>query len=248
MSGITPMDLVAALVGLIAGGVAAVTGFGIGSLLTPLLAWQVDTRVAVAAVSIPHLLGTGLRLWLLRGEVNRRVLIHFGLASAAGGLIGAVLHGWVHSRGMTMLFGVVLLFAAGAETAGLARRLRVRGWMAWLAGAASGLLGGLVGNQGGIRAAGLIGFDLSKKGLVATATAVALVVDGVRIPVYLWLHAADVAALSWWVVLATTGVVTGTLLGNRVLAILPEASFRRLLVVVLLVLGLLMLGRGALAR
>lgn len=69
---------------------AAVTGFGIGSLLTPLLALQVDTRLAVAAVSIPHVVGT---------------------------------------------------------------ELRFRGWVAWVAGAASGLLGGLVGNQGGIRSA-----------------------------------------------------------------------------------------------
>jgi uncharacterized membrane protein YfcA len=44
-------------VGLIAGGISAVTGFGIGSLLTPVLALQVDTRLAVAAVSIPHVIG-----------------------------------------------------------------------------------------------------------------------------------------------------------------------------------------------
>ena len=56
----------------IAGGLAAVTGFGIGSLLTPILALQIDTRLAVAAVSIPHVIGTALRLWLLSGGVGRR--------------------------------------------------------------------------------------------------------------------------------------------------------------------------------
>lgn len=247
MSGLSATDLAAALVGLIAGAVAAVTGFGIGSLLTPLLAWQVDTRVAVAAVAIPHLAGTGLRLWLLRGDIDRRVLVHFGLASAAGGLTGAVLHRWVHNRGVTIVFGVVLLLAAFAEITGLARRLRIRGWKAWLAGALSGVLGGLVGNQGGVRAAGLIGFELSKKSLVATATAVALVVDGVRIPVYLRLHAADILPLSGWMALATIGVLVGTLLGTRVLAALPEVSFRRVLAVVLVALGAVMLTRGAFA-
>ena len=38
--------------------IAAVTGFGIGSLLTPVLALQVGTRLAVAAVAIPHFIGT----------------------------------------------------------------------------------------------------------------------------------------------------------------------------------------------
>src|SRR5687767_11520618 len=88
----------------VAGGLAAVTGFGIGSLLTPLLALQVDTRLAVAAVSIPHVLGTALRFWLLKGGADRRVLWTFGLTSAAGGLAGAALQGWLGNRWLDAVF------------------------------------------------------------------------------------------------------------------------------------------------
>src|SRR5215475_13304235 len=98
-------DLILIVAGLLAGAVAAVTGFGIGSLLTPVLALQVDTRLAVAAVSIPHLLGTSLRFGLMHGGVDRRVLWSFGLTSAAGGLAGALLYSEASSRGLTMLFG-----------------------------------------------------------------------------------------------------------------------------------------------
>src|SRR5574337_446417 len=48
-----------------AGGIASVAGFGIGSLLTPLFALRVGTRLAVAAVSVPHVLATALRFWRL---------------------------------------------------------------------------------------------------------------------------------------------------------------------------------------
>src|SRR5918994_577917 len=82
------LDALVLVVSVFAGGIAAVTGFGIGSLLTPVLALQVDTRLAVAAVSIPHVVGTALRLWLLQGRVDRRVLWSFGLTSAAGGSTG----------------------------------------------------------------------------------------------------------------------------------------------------------------
>ena len=58
--------------GIAAGGVASVAGFGIGSLLTPLLVTQVTTKVAVAAVAIPHVAGTAARFWLLRSQVDRR--------------------------------------------------------------------------------------------------------------------------------------------------------------------------------
>ncbi len=44
----------------IGGGVASVVGFGIGSILTPTLAAKLETKLAVAAVSIPHLAGTVL--------------------------------------------------------------------------------------------------------------------------------------------------------------------------------------------
>ena len=87
-------DALVLVVAVIAGGIAAVTGFGIGSLLTPVLALTVDTRLAVAAVSVPHVVGTALRFWLLSGGVDRRVFWNFGLTSAAGGLIGALLPGF----------------------------------------------------------------------------------------------------------------------------------------------------------
>jgi uncharacterized protein len=137
-------DALVLVVSGVAGGIAAVTGFGIGSLLTPLLALQVDTRIAVAAVSVPHVIGTAVRFWLLSGGVDRRVFWSFGLTSAAGGLAGAMLYGWASNRWLTLVFGVLLLFAAASEVTGLAQRMRFRGWVAWIAGAVSDLLGGLV--------------------------------------------------------------------------------------------------------
>ena len=187
------VDLLILIVATAAGALAAVTGFGIGSLLTPLLAVLVDTRLAVAAVALPHVIGTALRFWLLKGGADRRVLWTFGLTSAAGGLAGAALQGSLGNRWLNVVFGALLLFAAVSQATGLAGRMRFRGAAAWLAGALSGLLGGLVGNQGGIRSAALLGFDLPKRTFVATATAIALFVDGARLPIYLATQSSETA-------------------------------------------------------
>jgi uncharacterized membrane protein YfcA len=235
--------LLLTIAAVLAGAVAAVTGFGIGSLLTPVLAMSVDTRVAVAAVSIPHVVGTGVRFWRLQGQVDRRVLWSFGLTSAVGGLAGAALNSVATVRSLNVVFGVLLLFAAFSEVIGLSRRLRFRGWVAWVAGALSGLLGGLVGNQGGIRSAALVGFDLPKERFVATATAIALFVDGARVPVYLATQWSDIASIGSWIAAATVGVVIGTLAGSGVLRWIPEVWFRRVLAVVLTILGAAMLWR-----
>jgi uncharacterized membrane protein YfcA len=231
--------------GVLAGAIAAVTGFGIGSLLTPVLALQVDTRLAVAAVSIPHLIGTSLRFALMHGGVDRRVLWSFGITSAAGGLAGALLNSAATStRWLTILFGMLLLFAAVSEMTGLARRMRFRGWVAWVAGALSGMLGGLVGNQGGIRSAALIGFELRKELFVGTATAIALFVDGARVPIYLYAQHDELSTHLAWILLAIAGVVAGTIVGSRALGRIPEVWFRRVLALVLAVLGIAMLLRA----
>src|SRR5438445_387756 len=122
------------------GGVATNTRFRIGSLLTPLLASQVGTKTAVAAVAVPHLVGTTIRFWRLRHHVDRGVLWRFGIPSAAGGLAGALLHAWASSPRLAIVFGALLILAGFSEMTGMAERWRLRGHWAWIAGIASGLL------------------------------------------------------------------------------------------------------------
>ena len=237
-------NLLIVIAGIAAGGVASVAGFGIGSLLTPVFVTQVATQVAVAAVSIPHVVGTAARFWLLRGQVDRHLLVRFGLTSAAGGLTGALLQIRTGSAGLTILFGSLLLFVAASELTGLSKRMRFRGAAAWIAGALSGLLGGMVGNQGGIRSAAMLGVDVPRQTFVGTATAVALIVDGARLPVYLATTGDDLLAMWPPIVCASSGVLCGTLFGHRVLVRIPEEKFRPTVAVLLAILGTAMLFVG----
>ena len=213
MDGVSGFDWLVAAVAVLAGAIASVSGFGIGSLLTPTLALQLDPRLAVAAVSIPHVAGTAIRFWMLRRHTDTGVLVRFGSMSALGSLAGAVAGAFVRPGALRLLLGLLLIFVAGGELAGWTRRMRFDGRWAWLAGAASGLFGGLVGNQGGLRAAAMLGFQLPKASFVATATAIALVVDGARMPVYAWTDGARLVAIAPLIALATGGVVFGTLAG-----------------------------------
>lgn len=235
-----------ALVGIVAAAIAAVAGFGIGSLLTPILALEVGTKLAVAAIAIPHVVATAQRFWILRGNVDRRVLLGFGIASAAGGLAGALAHVWVSSRALAVVFGIVVALAGVSELTGWMRRVRWGRRSAWLAGASSGVLGGMVGNQGGIRTAALLGFDVPKESFVATSTAIGLFVDAARLPVYLATEWRDILAIWPLVLTAVVAVVAGTALGTRVLGRLPQTLFRKVIAVLLVLLGLYMAvaGRG----
>ena len=235
--------LVLAVAAIAAGAIASVTGFGIGSLLTPTLSLWLDGRLAVAIVSIPHLIGTAVRFWMVKGRVDRHVMWRFGLASAAGGLTGALFQSRVSGPGLMFLLAVLLLFVAASELSGLGKRMRFTGATAWIAGVLSGLLGGLVGNQGGIRSAALLGFNLQRDVFVATATAIALFVDAARMPVYVATSGAELWAARQPMLIATAGVVAGTIAGARLLKNIPESAFRRVVAVILALLAAALLMR-----
>jgi hypothetical protein len=135
----------------------------------------------------------------------------------------------------------LLILAGTAELTGWMQKVRWGRRAAWLAGALSGLFGGLVGNQGSIRSAAMLGFDVPKEAFVATATAIALCVDAARLPVYLATQWRDIAGLWPSLAAATLGVVVGTALGARALGRLPQRTFRRVVAVLLLALGVYML-------
>ena len=234
-------QLIAFVAAAIAGAVASIAGFGIGSILTPLLAVRLGTKLAVAAVSFPHLAGTLLRFWLIRKHVDGRVLLTFGITSAAGGLAGALLHVWFKSAVLGYVLGALLVFAGLMGLTGLASRMRFGRGTGLVAGALSGVFGGLVGNQGGIRSAALLGFDLSKEAFVATATAIALLVDVFRMPVYIASQWSDLARAWPLTVIAALGVLAGTIFGQPLLRGIPERVFRAVVSCIILALGIAML-------
>lgn len=229
------------IVSIAAGAIASISGFGIGSLLTPLLASQQSTKIAVAVVSIPHFLTTLVRFFQLKGHLDKRVFIHFGLMSAAGGLLGSVIHAHIQSRSLAVILAALLLFAGVSQFFGIMEKARFGKKMAWFAGFVSGAFGGLVGNQGGIRSAALLGFGLSRDAFVGTATGIGLMVDGARMPVYFIKEFGEISRL-WPIVLAgAAGGIIGTFCGTKLLKRIPEAIFKKAVAALIFSLGIFML-------
>jgi hypothetical protein len=106
---------------------------------------------------------------------------------------------------LLLLFGALLMVTAAVELTGLGRRMRFEGQLASVGGMVSGVLGGLVGNQGSIRSAALLGAHVPKDVFVG---------------------------------------MTGTLIGVQVLRWIPETSFRRIVGVLLGLLGIAMVTSG----
>ena len=225
----------------LAGGTAAVVGFGIGSLLTPFLLTRYPPILAIGAVALPHVAATLLRFLQHRPATDRRVLLAFGAPSAVGGLIGAWAQSAFSDVALFAALGLLLIATAIANLTNNFGGAKARTPIAIVLGGLSGLFGGLVGNQGGLRAAGLLAFDLPPRAYIATGTAVGLLIDAARTPVYLARAGHDLLPLAAVIAVATAGCLTGTLLGEKVFFGLPPERYRNVVGVAVGILGVWLL-------
>jgi uncharacterized protein len=229
------------IVAILSGATATVVGFGIGSLMTPLLATRFGTTTAVALVTVPHAVATAVRCWRLRAHVDRNVVVRFGLLSAAGALAGALIYTRLGPGALTRVLGGLLLLTAFAQLTGWTSRWKPHGPVVALFGLLSGFFGGIAGNQGGLRSAALTAFGLPPLGFVATATTIGLLVDAARTPVYLW-HSGPALLTLWMpIIVATSGVLVGTMYGERVLLGLSPRRFGQIIGCAIGALGIWML-------
>ena len=251
------------LVGLAALAVSALTlfsGFGLGTLLLPVLTLFFPVGVAVAATAIVHAANNLFKLALLRRDVASRIVWRFGVPAVAAAFVGAWLltkltrlTSWqltLPGLGATTLhpvkvvMGLLIITFALFELVPALHRLRAP--ISWLpvGGALSGFFGGLSGHQGALRAAFLSPLGLSAAAFAATQAALACLVDGARLAVYggsFWSgKMSGLATPRDWllVVVATLCAFGGALIGKRLLPHVRLEWVRWLTGTLMLVIGL----------
>jgi uncharacterized protein len=232
------------VISIASGATASVVGFGIGSMLTPLLATRVPMAQAVAIVALPHLIATALRFVRLRDAVDLGTARRFGIPAALGGVLGGLAFTRIDVRGLSLVLALLLLATSAMNVLPALRAWRPPALLLpWLGGAA-GFFGGLAGNQGGLRAAALATMPLSPPAMLATSTAIALVVDLARMPSYIG-TLGGLAARDWTVIaIASVGCVVGTVAGEQVVRRVSRDRYRQVVAVAVGVLGVWLLTRA----
>lgn len=252
-----PLLVLTGLFSAFASSLTFLTGFGLGTILLPVFVVVMGPALAVAAVAPVHLFHNFGKLFLLRSHVDRRILVQFGAPALAAAALGA----WGLARltdlpelGVWSLFGTTFSLCPLKLVIGLSLAVfsgwellggggGVRGVPLWAGGIASGLLGGLTGHQGAIRAAFFLGKDLPKESFIATGAAVACLVDLARMLVYAQMFRALNESIPWSVVgAAVTGATVGLWAGRYALSRISGKGFRRVVGVGLLVFGGLLAG------
>ncbi|MDV2503406.1 MAG: sulfite exporter TauE/SafE family protein [bacterium] len=225
-------------VALFASAMAAITGFGTAMVLLPFTTLFVALEPAIVLVAIFHFLSNASRLWFMRRHVHRRTAILYGAPSLVAAFGGAMLLTMLTgTRPLRLVFGLFLAAYAVSSLAGRSWRVPSSDRTLVVGGVLSGFTSGLIGLGGAIRSAFLISTPLSKEAYIGTSAAIAVAVDTARLSVYLpW--GALPATLHWLVPPLVVCAFAGAWLGRRGLMRLPEATVRRVVMVLVLIVAI----------
>ncbi|MDR7867288.1 MAG: sulfite exporter TauE/SafE family protein [Sporomusaceae bacterium] len=216
------------------------TGFGVGTIMMPVMTLFFDVKVAIFLAAIVHFFNNVSRLILYRSEVNWGVIKRFGVVSIIGAFVGSF--GQIYLDGAWLKTGVGVFLTSYALLTLIPGKITIKlpRSIDFVGGFLSGLVGGLIGNQGAIRSLYLLGYGLQKQELIVSAALIAVIIDSTRIPVYAY---ANFQYLQENIVLMATVVaaaILGTVAGSRILPKVSYDLFKKIILVGVLVLGVLM--------
>ena len=177
--------LLVAIGSFLAAALTVPAGFGLSTILTPLVLLLMGPHEAVAVVAVVHGAHNAGKFAALRESVDFEAFRRYGVWLVLGAILGAALQNEVPQKPLLALIGAFLvslpLLSMSEEWTGY----RIPEANDSLGGFGSGFMGGLTGHQGALRAMFLTRRLPDKMAYAATASVLALCVDLSRVPVYL---------------------------------------------------------------
>lgn len=217
---------------------ATIAGFGSSTFLVPVAVQFMDIRTAVFVVAIFHLFNNIFKIRIFWKKIDFKTYLLFGIPSIILAFTGAILISVLPVDIIRRTLAVFLIIYAIYSLARPKFALKKSKINAVVGGGLSGLLAGLIGLGGAVRAAFLVAFDLSKEVFVATSAMIAVVIDVTRIPTYIFTKAVQESSyyilIPFLIVSAYLGVRTGKIL----LVKIKQEMFRRIVAVALLLVGI----------
>lgn len=195
------MDLIViSFAAIFAAGLTLFSGFGLGTLLMPVMALFLPIEVAVAITALVHCANNLFKALLLGRMANRSVLWRFGLPAVIAAFAGAFVLSHLAENpplfqysalGKTfsilpikIAIGLVMLAFIGLELSPRFQKASIDRRYLPLGGLLSGFFGGLSGHQGALRTMFLVKTGLSKEEFIASGVVIAVMVDLARMAVY----------------------------------------------------------------
>ena len=231
------------------------SGFGLGTILTPVMILYFPVELAISFTGIVHFLNNIFKIFLVGNHVHKDVLVRFGLPAILSALIGSyilfqldnnmILYSYklfeynMEVKLLKFVISILLLIFALIDLIPFFKKLKFEKKSLPLGGFLSGFFGGLTGNQGALRSAFLIKSGLNKKEFIGTTVLISLFVDISRISVYssnlIEYNISNYYLLGFF---AISAGISGSILGNILLKKITLELIQIIVAVLIMLIGL----------
>ena len=192
--------LIISIVAFLAALLTFFSGFGLGTILTPVMLIFFPPEIAISLTGIVHFCNNIFKLTIIGDQFNKEVLIKFGIPAVLFAFAGSYAlffisndtffthHLFVKKTDVSYLqfiIAIILIFFALIDLIPFFKKLKFNKSILPIGGILSGFFGGLTGNQGALRSAFLIKMNLEKSVFIATTVVISFFVDLTRISVYI---------------------------------------------------------------
>ncbi|MEC7695422.1 MAG: sulfite exporter TauE/SafE family protein [Candidatus Thermoplasmatota archaeon] len=190
-------------------------GFGLSTMLTPVVLLMMGPHEAVAVVAVVHGAHNAGKFLALRDSVDFSAFRHYGIWLVVGAVIGAALQSKVPQDPLLALIGSFLILLPLLTLSESWTGMSIPEANDRVGGFGSGFMGGLSGHQGALRAMFLTRRLPDKMAYAATASVLALCVDLSRVPVYLYFRSEEMSEHLQVTLLLVVAALLGVRAGKR---------------------------------
>lgn len=227
-----------ALLTLLASIIGTLAGFGISTIMVPVLLIVLPLPQTLLLVGIIHWFNDIWKILLFRKGIRWKLFLAFGLPGIFASFIGSSLSLRISREILSTALGIFLiayvLFIVFNRTFKLSQKLSV----AVSSGALTGFFAGTFGIGGEINAVALSAFNLEKAVYVATAGAISFMIDTTRIATYVSGGVRLEPALLAGFFIFIPASLIGAILGKKGVEKIPQEKFRNFVAIFIFLFGL----------
>jgi len=192
-------------------------------------------------VGIIHWFGNIWKLILFRKGIQWKLILSFGIPGIIATFVGASLVFNIPKNLLSRILGVFLICYVIYLFVKSSFRIKPDLLTAACGGALSGFFAGIFGIGGAVRSLFLTAFDLPKEVYIATAGAIALIIDSTRLTTYFLKGTRLEELLLLGLLLFVPASLLGAKIAQFLVSKIPQQHFRKVIAIFLLLAGMKLL-------
>lgn len=222
-----------------AGIIGTITGFGISTIMVPVVLLFLPLPETLLFVGVVHWFGDLWKMYFFKKGIDWKLLIFFGVPGVLTAFLGATLVLKLPSQFLSQIVGAVLIAYVLFLLARPSFKIKRNAVAAGLGGAGSGFLGGLTGVGGGaLRAIVLTAFNVPKSTYIFTSGLLGAVIDASRVATYFLTGIRISPLLSLGLIAFIPASLAGAWVAKGIVEKIPQGTFRGIVAIFLLLLGI----------